>query len=118
MLASWIVNIGWYRIILTWIPIPLIHTVAFIIVNFKAIRNVAHSDKLKKYISWSWATYLTAYLLFPDGGDDGAVRVFFNLIRNDVLCTIAMCAAIICFCANVAVLSLEYDDCKKIKAKK
>ena len=118
MLASWIVNIGWYRIILTWIPIPLIHTVAFIIVNLKAISNMGRADKLKKYIPWSWGTYLTAYLLFPDGGDDGSVRVFFNLIRNDVLCTIAMCAAIICFCANVAVLSLEYDNCKKIKAKK
>jgi len=118
MLASWIVNIGWYRIILTWIPIPLIHTVAFIIINFKAISNISRSDKLKKYIPWSWGTYLTSYLLFPDGGDDGGVRAFFNLIQNDALCTIAMCAAIICFCANVAVLSLEYDDCKKIKAKK
>lgn len=75
-------------------------------------------NKIGSVIERSSLWYLTAYLLFPDGGDDGAVRVFFNLIRNDVLCTIAMCAAIICFCANVAVLSLEYDDCKKIKAKK
>ena len=66
MFASWIINIGWLRIFLTWIPIPLVHTIAFIIVNFKAIKNIAYSDKLKKYVPWSWGTYLTAYLLFPD----------------------------------------------------
>ena len=113
MFISWIVNIGWYRIILTWIPIPLIHTIAFVVIDFKAATNVAHSDKLKKYIPLSWATYLAAYLLFPDGGDEGTVRVFFNLIQNDVLCTVAMCASIILFAFNVVILSLEYDINKK-----
>ena len=117
MFASWIINIGWLRIFLTWIPIPLVHTIAFIIVNFKAIKNIAYSDKLKKYVPWSWGTYLTAYLLFPDGGDDGVVRAFFNLLRDEVLCTAAMCVAIICFISNVVILILESDVYKKTNAK-
>ena len=115
-LVSWIFNMGWYRVILTWIPIPLIHTIAFLIINIKSANRVSIYKFLRKYIILSSVTYLLAYLLLPDGGDIGGMYLFFSLIRNDSIANIMMYISLIIFIVNIAVLSIEYLELRKCKS--
>ena len=116
-LVSWIFNLGWYRVFLTWIPIPFAYTIAFLIINFKVIKRALEFTHLRKYILLSNATYLLSYLLFPDGGDIGGMYVFFGLIKNSIVAGIAMYAALILFVATVVILILEciaLKECKEL----
>ncbi len=113
MLASWIFNLGWFRVILTWIPIPLIHTIAFLFINIKSINRVSTFKELEKYIILSSVTYLLPYLLLPDFGDVGGMYFFFGLIRNDVAAKITFCIAPVLFIANLSILELERKELKK-----
>ena len=116
MFFSWIFNMGWYRFILIWIPIPFIHTIAFLFINIKTANKVSSFQSLKKYIIFSCTTYLLSYLLFPDGGDVGGMYLFFGLIRNDMIANIMMCIAPIIFIVNIAILILECVALKKCKS--
>ena len=116
MLASWIFNMGWYRVILTWIPIPLIHTIAFLIINIKSANRVSNYKFLRKYIILSSVTYLVTYLFLPDGGDVGGMYAFFTIIRNDIITNIMMYISLVCFVVNIAVLFIECLQLKKCKS--
>lgn len=115
-IASWILNMGWFRVFLTWIALPFIHTVAFLLINMKSANRVSSYKKLKKYMILSCMTYLLPYLLFPDGGDGGGMYLFFTLIRNDTVANVMMYIAPIIFVVNIAVLILEYFELKKCKS--
>ncbi len=115
MLLSWVFNIGWFRLILTWVPLPLIHTIIFLVINFKSAARASSSSILKKYIPLSCTSYVLSYLLFPDGGDIGGMYLFFSLIRNNIVASIAMFLAFIIFSVNIAILILEGNELKKYK---
>ena len=115
MILSWIFNIGWLRLILTWIPLPLIHTIAFLFVNFKAANKVSTFKSMKKYMILSCASYSLVYLLLPDGGDVGGMYMFFTLIRNEVITSIMMYISNIIFCVNIASLAIEYSELRKCR---
>lgn len=116
MFVSWICNMGWYRIILTWIPIPLVHTIAFLIINIK-FANIASNYKfLGKYIIFSSVTYLLTYFLLPDGGDGGGMYAFFTLVRNDTILNVMTYISLICFIVSIVVLFIEYLQLKKYKS--
>ena len=116
MILSWIFNMGWFRVVLTWLPLPLIHTIAFLFINIKTANKVSSFKKMKKYIILSCTTYLLSYLLFPDGGDVGSMYLFFGLIRNDMIANIMMYIAPIIFIVNITVLILECLELKKCKS--
>lgn len=113
MALSWLFNMGWYRVILIWIPLPLIHTIFFLVINIRASGKVLAFPKLKKYIILSCITFLLGYLIFPDGGDVGGMYLFFSLIRNDTVANIMMYVAPIIFIANIVILVLEYVELSK-----
>lgn len=117
MVASWIFNMGWFRIILMWVPLPLVHTIVFWVLNRKLATFASTFKELEKYIVISCVTYLLPYLLFPDGGDVGEGYLFFGLIRNDIVFNIALYMTPIAFSASIAVLIWEYIELKKCRAR-
>ncbi len=115
MIPSWIFNIGWYRLILTFLAFPIIHYVLFAIVNGKAMLKLFLSKKLKIYTLISYATYIIFYLSFPDGGDYGPMYVFFGLIRNNNTAKIAGVLCLISFIAHIIIAILQLIEIGKIK---
>ncbi len=84
--VSWIMNMGWLRVFLTWIPIPLIYSIFFIIASRRAARFITLNDadkKMRSLMISSHITYLLSFLFFPDFGDTGSPYVFFGLIHNN-----------------------------------
>ena len=114
--VAWILNMGWFRVFLTWVPLPLAHVGFFVWLNFKAAANVSQFGSLKKYIILSCVTYLLPYLTFPDGGDVGGMYFFFGLIRNDIAADIMMYITFAVLILSIVVLILEYIELKKSKA--
>lgn len=115
MFISWVFNLGWFRVILTWIPIPLIHTIVFLVINIKSVNRVSAFRYLEKYIILSSGTYLLAYLLFPDFGDVDGAYCFFGLIRNGVNVGVMMAMSVAVFAVNIVVLVLEGIAIRKCK---
>ena len=106
---------GWYRIVFTWLAIPIIHPIIFKIVNIRFAKSVklTGSTLKTKFLSvLSCATYLLAYLLLPDGGDIGSAYMFFGLIHdNRVEAFIPI--AIIFFVANIVVMIIQFINTKR-----
>lgn len=116
-IVSWILNMGWIRFIMTFLAVPIIHTIAFMIINSFSLSYIDKSVKLKRYIDLSYITYLLGYLLLPDGGDVGPMYVFFGLIHNDVVANISYSISSIVFIGNIVLLILQISERKKIKRK-
>lgn len=114
-IASWVLNMGWLRFILTFLAVPIIHTIAFMIINNFSLSYIDKSVKLKKYVVLTYITYLVGYLLLPDGGDLGSMYVFFGLIHNDVVASISYNISSIVFIGNIVLLILQLIERKKVK---
>lgn len=106
-ILSWILNMGWYRFVLTLVLAPVIHAVFFAIVNIKSAEKAVLFPKMKKYMVLSCATYLLAYLLFPDAGDIGEMYLFFGLIKSDAIANVLIYVAPIIFIVNGVILVLQ-----------
>lgn len=115
MAASWIFNIGWYRLILTLLAFPIVHYVLFAIVDGKALLKLFLSKKLKIYTLISYTTYIISYLSFPDGGDYGPMYVFFGLINNNDIAKTASVLCVISFIAHIIVSIFQLIEMSKIK---
>jgi hypothetical protein len=115
--VSWIFNIGWYRVILTWSLLPVVHAILFAVLGFIAARRVSYSKKLKALMIFCASTYLSAYLLLPDGGDYGGMYFFFGLVRNNALATVMMYVAFACFVANIVFMILTCVEMRRCKRK-
>ncbi len=113
--ASWILNFGWFRVFLTWIPIPLAHTVAFMCINLKAASKASAHKPFKKLIALSCLSFLLTYLSFPDGGDVGGAYVFFGLIRNDFVVYIATYITLFALIFNIVIFVFEIRELLKPK---
>lgn len=113
--VSWIFNMGWLRFILTFLAVPIIHTIAFMIINNISLPYINKSVKLKRYVVLTYITYLLSYLLLPDGGDVGPMYVFFGLIHNDVVASISYNISSIVFIGNIVLLVLQIIERRKIK---
>lgn len=114
-IVSWIFNMGWLRFILTFLAVPIIHTIAFMIINNISLSYINKSVKLKRYVVLTYITYLLSYLLLPDGGDVGPMYVFFGLIHNDVVASISYNISSIVFIGNIVLLVLQIVERRKIK---
>lgn len=106
-IVSWVFNMGWLRFIMTFLAVPIIHTIAFIIINSFSLSYIDKSVKLKRYVNLSYITYLLGYLSLPDGGDVGPMYVFFGLIHNDIVANISYIISSISFIGNIVLFILQ-----------
>ncbi len=114
--VSWVLNFGWIRFALTFLPIPLIYTIIFVVINFKAANVQSSSEKIKKYLPITCTLYLLTFFLFPDGGDVGGMYFFFSLIRNNAIAAVALILAQCSLIAGAVFLGLLDIETKKCKA--
>ena len=115
--ASWILNMGWYRVILTWLGVPFVHPVIFAIINAKALPNLIHSAKLRVYTLITYITYVLMYAFFPDGGDVGSAYVFFGLINNSIAVHILSVLSAVSLVAYIVCTILQISESGKVKKK-
>ncbi len=115
--ASWVLNMGWLRVILTWLAFPIIHAVAVIIINGKAVTKLAYSVTLRIYTVISLLTSVLSYVFLPDFGDVGGMYVFFGLIENETIVDTAFEISLICFAAYIVVTVLQLIEMGRIKKK-
>ena len=114
-IASWGFNMGWLRLFMTFLAIPIIHTSVFMILNHFSLSYINQSSYLKKLVIFSNIAYLIGYLLLPDLGDIGPMYLFFGLIRNNLIATFGYEISAVGFLATVVLLILQIIECRKIK---
>lgn len=115
MAASWVLNIGWYRVILTWLAVPIVHAVVFFILNAVALPNLMHSKKLKVYTLLTYVFFVFTYAFFPDGGDVGPAYVFFGLIKNDTAAHVLGVLSVVSLLAYIVFTILQLAEAGKVK---
>ena len=115
MIASWLLNMGWIRVILTWLAFPIYHSVAFVIINCKSLPKLIYSAKLKIYTLISYVAFFSAYAFLPDGGDIGEMPVFFGLLHNNTIASIAGVISVLSFVANILFMILQIIQAVKTK---
>ncbi len=113
--ASWILNMGWLRVFLTLAAFPIIHAVVFIIINGKAITKQAYSVRLRIYTGLSFLTSVLSHVLFPDGGDEGGMYVFFGLIQDEEIVGLATDVSVVCIGIYIVVTILQLIEMGRIK---
>lgn len=114
-IASWVLNMGWLRFIMTFLAVPIIHTIAFMIINNFSLSYIDKSVKLKRFVILSYITYLLGYLLLPDVSDYGPMYVFFGLIHNDIVANISYNISSVAFMGNIVLLILQIVERRKVK---
>lgn len=103
MVASWIINIGWFRVILTFSGFPFFHIGIFAFAICFALKK--DCSKITMVLAaLAQATFVITYVLFPDGGDFGSAYLFFGLIHNDEIASIGFWGAFFAFCVHVVLL--------------
>lgn len=115
MTASWLLNMGWYRIILTWLAFPIIHLVLFIIINGKILLKLFCSKALKVYTLLSYVSYLLFYLMLPDGGDIGTMYILFSLFHNNTVAYIAGVLSVTSFFAHIVFTVFQLIEIRRLK---
>lgn len=113
-IISWILNMGWFRFILTILAVPIIHTTAFLIINNLSLSYVDKSKKLHKFVVLTYISYILPYLFFPDGADIGTMYVFFGLIHNDFIANLFFHVSYLTFICNIILLVLQLEERKMI----
>ena len=114
MIVSWCMNMGWYRFILIFFAVPVIHAVGFAIVNGIVLSKLPYSGKLKVYTILSYVTYLLTYICFPDGGDIPTKYVFFGLIKNDIVAEVFGVISLISLVAHIVFVVLQIIEFRRI----
>ncbi len=114
-IASWVFNMGWLRLFMTFMAVPIINTTVFLIFNHLSLSYINQSSYLKKLVIFSNITYLLGYLLLPDFGDVEAMYLFFGLIRNDLVAIIGLEVSGAAFLANFVLFILQIIERRKIK---
>ena len=115
--ASWILNMGWYRVILTWLTVPFVHPVIFAVINGKVLPNLIYSTKLRAYTLTTYITYVLMYAFFPDGGDIGSAYVFFGLINNSTAVHILGVLSTVSLIVYIIFTILQIIESGKVKKK-
>ena len=113
--ASWVFNFGWIRFFMTFLLVPVIHTIIFFLTNILLAMYTDRSSKMLKLNLWFVITYLSTYLFLPDGGDYGGMYFFFGLIHNNNLAYAASFIAEISAVVHVVLFVLQIVEVIKIK---
>ncbi|MBR3576020.1 MAG: hypothetical protein IKL42_01305 [Clostridia bacterium] len=114
-MAAWIFNFGWLRMILTFLAVPVIHTIVFMVITNFALLHIDKSSEIKTYVIISYVTYLLSYISLPDFADMGPTYVFFGLIHNDAFADISFYITFTAIAVNIVFLILQLVKCVEIK---
>ncbi len=106
--ASWVLNIGWLRVILTWFLAPVSHAALFFLGNHFCAKYISENKWLKLVTVCSYVIYLSLYLLLPDFGDVGQGYLFFHLIESNVAASVCMVISEGLFFLHIAILVAQY----------
>lgn len=87
--ASFILNLGWIRIMMIWAAMSIVPVIILIIlvyqlfkINIEAQKYFRYSGTLLKCNIVYNLSFASAWLLLPDFGDYGGGYVFFGLIKG------------------------------------
>lgn len=117
MFISWTFNLGWLRVLLTWLSFPVIHAVIFGIINGKSLLKLHLSVRLKIYTLLSFVSYIISYFAFPDGGDGGTMYVFFGLLHGDAATSVAFTICYWSFITHLVITVLQIIELIIVKLK-
>ncbi len=104
-LMSWVLNFGYYRMLLSFVLFPLVHSAAFLFVSFKSAKYLSASPRLKLLNLLYAATFMLPHLLLPDSADDG-VYLLMSSISVDKLTVFFSLLALAAFVGNVVLFFL------------
>ena len=113
--VSWVLNFGWYRFIMTFVAVPIVHGMVFLISDLFFCKYVDKSSSLLKLNIFYVLSYLLTYLFFPDGGDTGTMYFMFGLIHSDILSFVAFFISAIAFVCSVILLVVQIVMVIKLK---
>ncbi len=113
--ASWVLNMGWLRVILTWLAFPIIHSVIFAIINGKALLRLFCSSKLRIYTLISYVSYVFSHIFFPDFADIGPMYVFFRLLRDNTIACISGIFSVMSFVIYIIFTVFQLIEISRIK---
>ena len=113
--ASWVFNMGWIRFFMTFLLIPIVHAIVFLLSNLSFAKYTGKSSVMEKLNAFFIITYLISYLLMPDAGDIGEMYFFFGLIQSDNLSNIAFFVSNIAFICHIVLFVLQIIKINKIK---
>ncbi len=118
-IASWFLNMGWNRTVLTLLLIPFVHVFIFSLTKLVAASYVDESRTMRLFSLFFCITYVLAYLFYPDGDFDGrSYFFFFSLVRNYTFVNIAQYVSYIAFFAHIVLLVLQIIQIAKLKKKR
>lgn len=115
IILSWILNIGWIRLIFL-IPM-IIHAIIFYFANRKILGHINTPAKMKIKSLFAYLTLLLFHVLLSDVGDtDDSMRVFFGLIKNERIIDLTGYISGISFILNLILLVILFIDKSKRKS--
>lgn len=115
--VSWILNMGWIRLIMTFLLIPFIHVIIFFSTNLFMSSYVDKSRNIKILNLLFIMTYSLIYIFLPDAGDYGEMYFLFGLIHSDLLSNIACGIAGVSFLGHIVLFVLQIIYAVKTKKK-
>ncbi|MBQ4137017.1 MAG: hypothetical protein IJD67_02800 [Clostridia bacterium] len=105
--ASFVFNMGWFRCIMLWMLIPVIHPILLFATNLYAAQYTDESSTLKLTNRLFIITYIAFWALFPDFGDIGPTYFLFGLVRNRALSYIAFALSGIAGSAHIILFIVQ-----------
>ncbi|MBE7036870.1 MAG: hypothetical protein E7403_06230 [Ruminococcaceae bacterium] len=113
--ASWFFNMGWFRVIMTFMLIPIVQPLLFLITNLYASLYTAESPGVKVINLFFIITHLMFWVLLPDFADIGPTYFLFNLVRHDDLSMIALMVACMAGLAHIVLFIIQMVQFLKFK---
>lgn len=110
MLASWVLNFGWWRMIASLWMFPIVQPILFFVGNALSAKLFAESKTARCTVLLSCVTFLLPHLLICDGGDAGNPYIFFGLIEHKQTVFIATAIGIALLILHAAVLFAQYAN--------
>lgn len=114
MASSWVINMGWLRLILTFLLIPVIHILAFFLMNLYSSKYFEKSKKLKVLNVFFVMTFLACHLFMADF-DDVSIYAFYRLIRDERLLSITGQVSFTSFFAHIVLFIVQVIEIRKLK---
>ena len=80
--VAFILNMGWYRVILIILLIAPLHSLLFLFTTLYASDHASTNKTALKFSIINYILFPMTYILLPDGGDTRGMYMFFGLIKN------------------------------------
>ena len=116
--VSWILNMGWYRFVLTLFLVPFTHGIAFLFTNVLLVRHFDGSRKLRILNLLFILSYVFIYVFLPDGGDIGEMYFFFGWIESAFWADVAFYVASASLCVHIVSFAWQIVEAVRVKKEK